>query len=237
MIVSHRHKFIFMKTRKTAGTSIEIALSEHCGPNDIISPNDPADEELRNELGFRGPQNRWVSPLKLGISGIIGLLLRKEWAFHYNHCTADLVKHRIGKGKFQEYTSFCVVRNPWDKAVSMYWWNKNRDDGHAIDQSISFSDYIMNAPRKLITDQDIYMIDGEVVVDHIIKFEDLQNGLDTVMSKLDLPRLSLPRAKGGTRKTKEHYSLIYDDKTKDFIAKQCAFEIEKFGYEFDDQRA
>ena len=151
--------------------------------------------------------------------------------------TADLVKQRIGKGKFEEYTSFCVVRNPWDRAVSMYWWNKNREDGHAIDQSISFSDYIMNGPRELFTDQEIYTIDGEVVVDHVIKFEDLQNGLDSVTTKLNLPSLSLPRAKGGTRKTKEHYSIIYDDETKDFIATQCAFEIEKFGYEFDDQRA
>ena len=102
--------------------------------------------------------------------------------------------------------------------------------------SISFSDFILNAPRKLITDQDIYMIDGEVVVDHIIKFEDLQNGLDSTMSKIGLPNLSLPHAKAGTRKKKEHYSKMYDDKTRDFIASQCAFEIEKFGYEFDDQR-
>ena len=128
------------------------------------------------------------------------MLLRKEWAFHYNHCTADLVRHRIGRARFDDYTSFCVVRNPWDRAVSMYWWNKNREDGHAIDESISFSDYIKNAPRKLVTDQDVYMIDGKVVVDHIIKFEDLQNGLDDVMQKIGLPKLSLPRAKGGTRK-------------------------------------
>ena len=236
MIVSHKHRFVFMKTRKTAGTSIEIALSEHCGPKDIISPIGQADEKIRSELGFRGPQNRWVSPLKLGFRGIIGLLQRKEWAFHYNHCTADLVRHRIGASRFDDYTSFCVVRNPWDKAVSMYWWIKNRGDGHAIDNSISFSDFILNAPRKLITDQDIYMIDGEVVVDHIIKFEDLQNGLDSTMSKIGLPNLSLPHAKAGTRKKKEHYSKMYDDKTRDFIASQCAFEIEKFGYEFDDQR-
>ena len=32
MIVSHEHKFIFLKTKKTAGTSIELALSELCGP-------------------------------------------------------------------------------------------------------------------------------------------------------------------------------------------------------------
>ncbi|MEL6382956.1 MAG: chondroitin 4-O-sulfotransferase, partial [Cyanobacteria bacterium J06626_18] len=32
MIISHEYKFIFLKTRKTAGTSIEIALSKFCGP-------------------------------------------------------------------------------------------------------------------------------------------------------------------------------------------------------------
>ena len=46
-----------MKTRKTAGTSIEIALSENCGPKDIISKIDANDEKLREELGFVGPQN------------------------------------------------------------------------------------------------------------------------------------------------------------------------------------
>ena len=45
MIVSHRHRFIFIKTRKTAGTSIEIALSAHCGPDDIMSPISKEDEK------------------------------------------------------------------------------------------------------------------------------------------------------------------------------------------------
>lgn len=37
MIISHQHKFIFIKTRKTAGSSIEKYLSKHLGPNDICS--------------------------------------------------------------------------------------------------------------------------------------------------------------------------------------------------------
>jgi hypothetical protein len=38
MIISHKHKFIFFKTKKTAGTSIEIALSKYRGPDDVITP-------------------------------------------------------------------------------------------------------------------------------------------------------------------------------------------------------
>ena len=38
MIISHEHKFIFLKTKKTAGTAIEAALSELCGPSCVITP-------------------------------------------------------------------------------------------------------------------------------------------------------------------------------------------------------
>ncbi len=31
MIISHEHKFIFLKTKKTAGTSVELALTRLCG--------------------------------------------------------------------------------------------------------------------------------------------------------------------------------------------------------------
>lgn len=57
MIISHKHKFIFVKTRKTAGTSVEIALSRHLGPDDIITPISPDDEKLRAERCDLGPQH------------------------------------------------------------------------------------------------------------------------------------------------------------------------------------
>ena len=50
MIVSHTHKFIFLKTKKTAGTSIELALSELCGPDDVITPLTEIDEAQRAGL-------------------------------------------------------------------------------------------------------------------------------------------------------------------------------------------
>ena len=37
MIISHRYKFIFIKTHKTAGSSMEMALGPLCGPDDIIT--------------------------------------------------------------------------------------------------------------------------------------------------------------------------------------------------------
>ena len=37
LIISHEHRFIFFKTRKTAGTSIERALVPLCGPDDVVA--------------------------------------------------------------------------------------------------------------------------------------------------------------------------------------------------------
>ena len=51
MILSHEHKFIFLGTKKTAGTSIELALSELCGPDDVITPLTREDEARRAGQG------------------------------------------------------------------------------------------------------------------------------------------------------------------------------------------
>src|SRR5271156_152978 len=51
MILSHEWKFIFIKGRKVAGTSIEMALSTICGPDDIVTPITPLDEVQRIRAG------------------------------------------------------------------------------------------------------------------------------------------------------------------------------------------
>ena len=48
MIVSHKYKFIFIKTRKTAGTSIEYNLSKYLGKEDIITPTSEANYLAQN---------------------------------------------------------------------------------------------------------------------------------------------------------------------------------------------
>src|SRR5262245_14307166 len=54
MIISHEHQFIFLKTRKTAGTSVELALRQLCGPDDIIAPIGDAEERRQQALHYRG---------------------------------------------------------------------------------------------------------------------------------------------------------------------------------------
>ena len=102
MIASHRHRFIFLKTRKTAGTSVEIALSKVCGPDDIITEISPEDEALRRAAGGLPPQN-FASPPQP----------RKA----YNHMGAKATRDLVGAEAFDSYFTFAIERNPWDAGV------------------------------------------------------------------------------------------------------------------------
>ncbi len=81
MIVSHALGLIFVKTRKTAGTSAEIALSRRTGRRDVITRISPTDEELRRREGGAGPQNALVPRSRAFRLATRGLVRRDHrWA-------------------------------------------------------------------------------------------------------------------------------------------------------------
>lgn len=119
MIVSHQHRFIFVKTLKTAGTSIEVFLSQHCGPDDVVTPILPHVEphRPRNHAGF------------------------------FNHITAAAIRERVGPDVWRTYFKFCVERNPWDKTLSHYHMTNAREGGGlSFADYLRRSDFPLNAP-------------------------------------------------------------------------------------------
>ena len=226
MIISHKHKFIFLKTRKTAGTSIEISLSRYCGKNDIITPITPEDEKIREKHNVY-PQNYLDNKIRF-LSNIP--YLKKFSMKFWNHITADQVKERIDEDIWNSYFKFCFDRNPWDKTISMYFWDKNSLG------DISFDEYLKTKNGREFRNYNfpIYTHNDKVVVDFIGKFENLKDDLEKICKKVGIKFDGwLPKAKGSYRTEKKHYSHYYNDETSELIKNHFKKEIELLGYNFE----
>jgi len=152
MIISHKHKFIFLKTVKTAGTSIEIALSKYCGPDDIITPASPEDEITRSELGYPGPQNCFAPIKKYSLQDIFKWMFKgKKKLRFYNHIPARKIKARIGNDEWDSYYKFCFERNPWDRTISLYYWLNQSEPRPSISKFINSEDILFLKKRGYIT--------------------------------------------------------------------------------------
>ncbi|VGO21000.1 sulfotransferase family protein [Pontiella sulfatireligans] len=230
MIVSHKHKFIFIKTAKTAGTSFEIALSKYCGPDDIITPISPADEKIRGELGCRGPQNHLAPRSDYGLMDRLNLLFRKrEKRLYYNHMPAFMVKELIGDDIWSSYYKFCFERNPWDKVLSLYYWKNKTEPRPPV------SEYLESADIGILKKRGIrcYAIDGKAAMDRVCKFENLKDELKLLQERFELPGpIEMPFAKGSYRKDKRHYRDVLTAAEAERIGEIFKDEIELMGYEF-----
>lgn len=194
MIVSHKYKFIFIKTTKTAGTSIEVDLNKVLGEADIATPIYPA-------VAGHQAQNYVVK-----INGGGDVECR-------NHMTAREVRKVVGNSTWDDYFKFCVEREPVSKVVSHYSMLVNSLNHNHNTKDLSFDDY-MNM-RKFPIDTPKYTDESELlIVDKILRYEDLDKELKAVAGHLGFNMELSTKAKSGFRidlqVSKEHSEIIYD---------------------------
>ena len=233
VIISHRHRFIFIKTRKTAGTSLEIALSEHCGPEDVITPIIAEDEAIRSELGFPGPQNcrmpvRRLPRVHMGYTPrqVASKIKRRRATSFFNHIPAATVRRALGRDVWDSYFKFTVERNPFDKAVSQYWWStRDRDPRPELE------DFLLDFAPTQMSDWHIYSIGQEIAVDFVARQERLVDDLGILSARLGID-ISLPakRAKGAYRQDLRHFSESLTPVARSRVELVCWREIAAFGY-------
>src|SRR5215216_4002902 len=236
MIISHEHKFIFLKTRKTAGTSIEIALSRFCGEEDMITPINRPDERLRQELSYPGPQNFDVLASRNVRDDGRPPSARKRIGY-YNHMPAERVRGLIGTNIWNEYFKFCFERNPWDKALSLYFW-RTRNEPQSRPSLLEFLRHenekrLAKGRNCKLTNVGIYSIGRDIAVDYIGLYEKLDSELEGIAALLNLPEgIELPRAKVVHDKERRHYREVMGQEERSIVAQACAREIAYFGYRF-----
>lgn len=215
-MISHRYKCIFVAVPKTGCTSIMSILGRPPRPHLDIW-------QLKHDLEqhwtyYRGPHDRLLQALYLLLPAP-----RRE---------------AIGRGLFDSYFKFGFVRNPWERAVSLY----ERGEGIQMHDRMSFEEFIdwMQFSSSTCIHPPVHrhqfdwFVDpsGNILVDFIGRFEDLRENWAFVCRRLGIHK-PLPHANQNPRRTK-HYTEYYTPRTRQIIAERFRVDIEYFGYQFGD---
>jgi len=185
MIISHKYKFIFIKTAKTAGTSIERYLNQLCGPKDIITEGhlpESGSEPFKgkNDYSWFNPFPEIILNRGLYLDRTIASFIKKQR--YGEHMPAYLVKARTPAHIWHDYYKFCIERNPWDKTLSHFHMvRKFKGNNITLDEYLSDEKSLcLNIP--LYTDKK-----GNLLVDKVIKYENLNAELDWLFKQLGIP--------------------------------------------------
>ena len=160
---------------------------------------------------------------------------------------------------FETFFKFAVVRNPWDRILSDYNFQKKKRRSAENRLFLftesgamrSFSDWVQTAfadpfhydgrhwggevsahIHRWSPQVDWIQINGEIAVDFIARHESLEEDFRLIRQWIGLPHSRLPRR---NRKFHWHYSHYFDGATRELVGNYYAQDIKTFGYEFEDR--
>lgn len=159
------------------------------------------------------------------------------------HFTVSEIIQKIGKNKVSSCFVFVVVRNPWAKVVSHYNYRIKTNQTSMRDNSISFTKWVQqtygpkknrfyyNNPKMFLPQSEwIKDENGNILIDKIIRFENLNDDFLEMTKFLGFKNISLPKI----NKTKKvDYRDYYNDRTKKIIEEWFSEDIRLFNYSFD----
>jgi hypothetical protein len=232
MLISHRKRFIYTKTVKTAGTSVESYFEPHC--------------MREGDWSFSHGREEYVS--EAGIVGIrSGEPLEIQGALWWNHMPAQAIRALIGDKIWNEYFKFCVIRNPFDALVSAYrffWASKQPPRPRGLLERLSsrsakaaaladlragFEHWLRSV--RLPLDRNKYCIEGKLALDHTIRYEGLTGGIRDVCDRLRIAFTPerLPHLKK-SEKLNVPLEAYFTQSSLDLVERAYAFELQTFGY-------
>jgi hypothetical protein len=223
MIISHKYKFIFIKTRKTAGSSIEYNLSAYLGENDIITPLDgipKAESHLSKNYFIDTKLSTFLK--NIGFEKISKFFMYEL----KSHEHAYKVKKIVGQEVWDKYYKFCIEREPVDKCISYYFMRKNSLTSNKKRKEMTWSDFVKKGYFPV--DYNFYTYNHELIVDKIISYENLHIELNKIFNHLSLPIRKLKKKVNNTYRKNLDFEIL--DSQRKFIYKAFKKTLPFTGY-------
>tara|TARA_Y100000992_G_C21268979_1_gene495567 strand:- start:1397 stop:1984 length:588 start_codon:yes stop_codon:yes gene_type:complete len=195
-MISHNLKFIFIHIPKTSGNSLSLFLKDFID-NEIIHRS--------NNMGE-----------KQGID-IICEKIKKD----IKHKDITYYKNTYGE-KINDYFKFTIVRNPYDRMLSYYFWSKGKNN-----QKFDRNEFI-NFIKSNTSFQHEY-IDNTF---HIIHFENIINELKNIECFKEIVDFNNYPTLNASSNSKRNYNEIYDKELKDLVFNKYKKDFELFGYKY-----
>ncbi|MCP4381141.1 MAG: sulfotransferase family protein [Hyphomicrobiales bacterium] len=217
MIVSHKHKFIFVHLGRTAGRSLTSALERLCGPDDIVTRSKGRE---RNHEGF------WRHSKATEIRDGIGAEQYAEYfKFTFERNPWDKIISRYWSYVGQRRKSFYkkIPEYVTGKPLSFQsWFNLRLLQG----QTIGFGHY--KFPRHY----DCYTENDEVIVDFIGRHENFSEHVAYICDKINID-ININKAYGAKRhKERRLYTDLFDPRMNRVVERYFEKDLALLGYRF-----
>jgi hypothetical protein len=239
-IVSYQHRFIFIKTRKVAGTSVEAFLRSLAGPDDVITHLTPRDEYFcarrgqpaQNYARRAEDEARYTDLVleeRFDEAFALDRSMRKRFS---GHMTAGEIRRRTGKRVFRDFYKFAIERDPYSWLVSLVAFDKaayRRGSGRPLELAELRELMLERLQRKRFlagTNYPFYTLRNRLAVDRLIRFEHLETDLAGVLADLGIETpVALPRLKDNPQRWS--LSEIYTPELDALLKERCApiFEV------------
>ena len=145
------------------------------------------------------------------------------------HKTASFFQRTRGIAWWDSMRSFAVVRNPWERVVSLFLWlKKSNHPSIAKVNSVNawLAGDISCRPASVYIESR-----GSIIVDRVIRFETLEQDFINVCRDFCLRPKRLPFI---NKTNHDDYRSFYTDATSARVASLFRRDIELFGYKFED---
>ena len=202
-------KLIFVHVPKTAGGALRLRLEPYAA-------NPP--ETLWNELLRHLPVHQRPDRVRLGL-----------------HEPASWIRRKIGNRLWEEWTSFAVIRNPFTRAISYYEYIRQTDSHHrqAVVAKQDFEDFLARARDHHFRQVDkVADRNGRVLVDHLVKLENLRSGLQRVSEAIGFD-LDPGPSRGVNSSKKRPREEYLSPRAIDLIRRRSAEDFRVLGYSDD----
>ena len=227
MIISHSKKFIFIKTNKTASTSLQVFLSQFLDKNkDIISQG--LDEDNKKIYELSGIKDKdWVIRPQKNLFDKVIFFKRKTKKFNHDTPIKDIVNF-YGEKTIKDYYKITIVRNPFEQIISSINWHNYFRINYAKKDEVSVSKLIGSYSKKFFKkEKEKLLFRKQIFIDQIIKYENKNKDIYKFLNNLNL-KLKID-IKSLQFKTKIPKKIFYLDKEqRKIIFKQAEFFFSNF---------